>query len=242
MGTISRKNKIEPLLEEYHEKISSYELLTHKMESVLSDILATERLTIHSISSRTKDEPSLRKKIEKSENRYKNITDITDLSGVRVICLFSDDVDKVGEIVRKNFKVHNELSVDKRQILDPDRFGYLSLHYIVEFPKERITLRDYKPFKGLNCEIQIRSILQHAWAEIEHDFGYKSSIGVPKEIRRKFSLQAGLLELADEQFVIIKKDIKDYTIKVRQQLSQSYKDISIDTISLKDYLQNSDTR
>ena len=65
---------------------------------------------------------------------------------------------------------------------------------------ERMVLRENKAFEGLKCEIQIRSVLQHAWAEIEHDLGYKSELTIPKEVRRSFSRLAGLLELGDKEF------------------------------------------
>ena len=229
------------IMREYKNTRQLYENFTDKMENLITELLQVEHFNTHSISSRTKEISSLESKIKKGGKYYNKLTEITDLSGVRIICFFSDDVDRVAEIVRKNFKVNDEKTVDKRKILEPDRFGYLSLHYIVEFPENRIKLREFKRFEGLICEIQIRSILQHAWAEIEHDFGYKSSISIPKEIRRKFSRQAGLLELADEQFVTIKNEIEAYTDRIRVEISQSYDNISIDGVSIKDYLKNSAT-
>lgn len=83
--------------------------------------------------------------------------------------------------------------------MEPDRFGYCSVHYVVEMSQKRLNLYEHQAYEGLKCEIQIRSVLQHAWAEIEHDLGYKSEIAIPKRIRRNFSRLAGLLEIADKE-------------------------------------------
>ena len=227
-------------MKEFSKDRHTYEDFTKKMELLIRDLLSEEHFKTHTITSRTKEIESLKEKIEEEEKYYEKLNDVTDLTGVRITCLFSDDVDKVAKIINDNFTVHTELSVDKRKMLDPDRFGYLSLHYIVELPDDRVNLREFIRFKGLMCEIQIRSILQHAWAEIEHNFGYKSSISIPKDIRRKFALQAGLLELADEQFVVIKNDIREYKKKIKGEISRSYVNISIDGISVKDYIEHSE--
>jgi len=224
------------IMDEYTEQRVIYDQLTKKVENLIKNLLIAENFPIHSITSRTKGIKSLGDKIEKEEKQYEKLIDITDLSGVRIICFFSEDVDIVAEIIKRNFKVNDELSVDKREILDPDKFGYVSLHYIIEISEDRENLPEYKQFKGLTCEIQIRSILQHAWAEIEHDLGYKSISGIPKDIRRKFSRLAGLLELADEQFVFIRHDIEKYGEKIESLIKHSYEGILIDNITLKSYI------
>jgi ppGpp synthetase/RelA/SpoT-type nucleotidyltranferase len=114
-------------------------------------------------------------------------------------------------MVEREFVVDRTNSVDKRTLLDPDRFGYQSLHYVAALSVARTGLAEYGRFTGLRVEIQIRSTLQHAWAEIEHDLGYKSAAGVPRDIRRRFSRIAGLLELADEEFSVIRRDLDAYT-------------------------------
>ncbi|MFA4824348.1 MAG: hypothetical protein WC593_04240 [Methanoregula sp.] len=229
------------IISEFIEKRPLYDAFTKKTETIIKELLNEEHFSIHEISSRTKEIDSFSDKVKKEEKFYDKLSDVTDLSGVRIICYFSDDVDKAAAIIRENFKVNYEKSIDKRKLLEPDQFGYLSLHYIVEFSDERLILPECKKYKELMCEIQIRSILQHAWAEIEHDFGYKSSIGIPKEIRRQFSRQAGLLELADEQFVAIKNDIRDYTNSVKSVIERTYANILIDDISMKTYLDSSQT-
>jgi hypothetical protein len=77
---------------------------------------------------------------------------------------------------------------------------------------------------GIKFEIQMRSSLQHTWAEIEHDLGYKSMYEVPREVRREFSRIAGLLELADESFVRIRSKIADYN----KQTTENIKNVCSD--------------
>lgn len=77
----------------------------------------------------------------------------------------------------------------------------------------------------------MRSILQHAWAEIEHDIGYKSELVIPGPIRRKFSRLAGLLELADLEFSSVRKDIKRYSEKVGREINLGQLDIKLDAVS-----------
>ncbi len=60
-------------------------------------------------------------------------------------------------------------------LLQEERFGYQSIHYLVKLKGERARLAEYRNLKDGVVEIQIRTILQHAWAEIEHDIQYKSS-------------------------------------------------------------------
>ena len=79
-----------------------------------------------------------------------------------------------------------------------------------ELDKPRCDLTEHKRFAGLKLEIQIRSVLQHAWAEIEHDLGYHTEGAVPRDARRRFSRLAGLLELADKEFKEIRGDLADY--------------------------------
>jgi len=115
----------------------------------------------------------------------------------------------------------------------------LSLHYVVCLPTSRANLRENKQFAGLKAEIQIRSILQHAWAEIEHDLGYKTELSLPREIRRRFSRLAGLLELADGEFSAIRSDLTAYEAKVATDIQSEPELVPIDKASLSAYLNTS---
>lgn len=132
-----------------------------------------------------------------------------------------------------------ENTIDKRKAIDPEKFGYMSLHYVVKLNENRLTLPEYKNYKDKKIEIQIRTILQHTWAEIEHDLGYKSQVEIPREIRRSFSSLAGLLEIADREFIGIRDDLAFYSRKLDSQIEQSLENIQIDNISLSKYLDQS---
>jgi len=82
--------------------------------------------------------------------------------------------------------------------------------------------------------------LQHAWAEIEHDLGYKSKNEVPKEIRRDFSRVAGLLELADKEFIRIREYLNKYKAEVDNNIKNAILRIPIDKITLREYLDKSE--
>ncbi|MGG0669859.1 hypothetical protein ABE073_15195 [Lederbergia citrisecunda] len=164
--------------------------------------------------------------------------DITDTVGVRVITYFNDDVDKIAKVIEREFEVDRENSIDKR-VTDPDRFGYSSLHYVVNFNADRVKFIEYKDFKEVKFEIQIRSILQHAWAEIEHDLGYKSKNEVPKEIRRDFSRIAGLLEIADNEFMRIKNFLDNYSRVMGTKIRDLDLNVPIDKVTLMEYVATS---
>ena len=106
---------------------------------------------------------------------------------------------------KESFAVDLARSVDKRRQAELDRFGYRSLHYICAPAPSFFEQHGFVYMPELRFEVQLRTILQHAWAEMEHDLGYKAPEAIPAQIRRRFSRLAGLLELADEEFLSIKQ-------------------------------------
>ncbi|RQT33446.1 GTP pyrophosphokinase family protein [Burkholderia contaminans] len=203
------------------------------VERLIRDFLIGEGIRFVDVASRVKTRASLEEKLaRKGEGRYKNIADVTDICGVRVITYFEGDVRRVCDILEREFDVDQENSIDKSQPADPDRFGYRSVHFVVSHTEDRNALREYRRFLSFKVEIQIRSILQHAWAEIEHDMGYKSADEVPTPVKRRFSRLAGLLELADEEFMTIRKELDNYEQELIERLVQSSDDIELDADSL----------
>lgn len=228
----------EQIFLEFQEQKHRYETLSEKSLVLIKSLLDHESINYHSITQRTKDNDSFKKKISKPEKNYKSINDITDISGIRIVTYFSEDVDEIAKIIESEFDVDKDNSIDKRKASDPEKFGYLSLHYVLSFNKARKELREYKSIRDLKFELQIRSILQHAWAEIEHDMGYKNPHGIPKEIKRKFARVAGLLEIADSEFNGLRSNLKKYGNDVENLISNNDLDIEINSLSLASAYKN----
>lgn len=189
------------------------------------------KIQFHEIEGRIKDRESLKGKIE-IKDKYTTLSEITDICGIRIITFFSDDVDKIAQLLEDEFSLDKANSIDKRKSQDPTKFGYVSLHYILQLDGSRAELSENSFFKELKFEVQIRTILQHAWAEIEHDFGYKTESEVPEKIRRRFSRLAGLIELADDEFMKIKRTEKVYLDEVEAEIGNQSQSTQIDSVSI----------
>lgn len=194
----------EAILQEFRDNLPTFKQMAAAVRSMLSETFNEAGLLLAAIESRVKSEESLAGKLELKGGKYKSLADITDIVGLRVITFYSDDVDKVASAVERLFEVDWENSVDKRKAHEIDSFGYLSLHYICRVPGY-----DYK------VEIQMRTVLQHAWANMNHDTGYKSGVEVPKQYLRNLSRLAGMLELIDDEFSRIRMELTDYRRRVQ---------------------------
>ena len=226
------------ILVEFQKKALLYDEFTRKLADLIERYLQDAHIVIHSIDHRVKTPHSLADKLNKPEASYKTLSDVTDLAGVRIVTYFNSDVERISEIIKSEFEIDNENSIDKRELLDADRFGYLSLHYVVSLGERQYGFPGLGRVMGLKGEIQIRSILQHAWAEIEHDLGYKSKHAIPLDLRRRFSRLSGLLELADEEFDGLKEDLHAYAREIEMSFSLENR---IDKVSLGQFIRENDT-
>jgi ppGpp synthetase/RelA/SpoT-type nucleotidyltranferase len=190
------------------------------LENVLRDCLKLKGIISHSITSRAKDPESFERKAAQltpdGRAKYSDpVRQITDKAAVRIITYFLSTVEEVEEVIGQQFRV---LDQERKVSDDPTRFGYQSTHYLVTFLDTRSMLPEYARFRGLTAEIQVRTILQHAWAEIEHDIQYKSSSVLPRAIRRRFGALAGLVEIADREFQAIDDENHAIQIEARRKI------------------------
>lgn len=223
----------EEILREFDSVKGHYGVLGQKMSDLLYELLRSDSIPISTVNFRVKDRDSLAKKItRKPQGHYQNLTDVTDICGVRIVTYFEDDVARVDDLIRREFLVDEANFVNKFEDLEDNEFGYRSVHEIISLGEPRCDLPENKRIKGLKAEVQIRSILQHAWAEIEHDLGYKSKAAVPRLVRRRFFRLAGLLELADQEFMTIRGELEKYVDELPQEIVTKPSEVTIDKLSL----------
>ena len=195
--------------------------LTYKKEKIVYDravdvtigdldfFLQEKNIPYLVVNGRVKELNSVIEKINR-KNKL-NYSDIEDICGVRVILYYENDIESLTKVIKKQYQVHH--SEDKLESLDEKEFGYRSVHMIVSIKKDWCSIPRYKNLDGIKIEIQIRTVLMHAWAEIEHKLGYKNNEQVPTKIKRKFSLLSAKLEDADIQFQELKEQMQNYQEK-----------------------------
>jgi ppGpp synthetase/RelA/SpoT-type nucleotidyltranferase len=227
------------LIREYQERLALYDAFAERASDELALALQQADLRVHSVTARVKQETSLSEKLQRPEAGYEQLSAVKDIVGVRVITYFAEDAHVAAGILRSRFVVDETYSVDKSTLLDPDRFGYVSLHFVAGLGEDILCRPGDERFRGCLAEVQIRSLLQHAWAEIEHDLGYKSAHAVPRGIRRRFSRLAGLLELADSEFEEIRRELSGYQNAVTERIAQEPGEVAINQLSLIAFVRTS---
>ena len=225
------------LLSEYDRQLPVFRELSTVVENILDNAIKENHFTPMQVAGRLKTRESLSEKIFRKAGKYRDLNDITDIVGFRVIFYYSDQVDTFSKVIEDLFPFDEELSTDKRRLMPATSFGYLSLHYICTLPKGK-GYPDY--LCGLPFEIQLRSVLQHTWAEIEHDLGYKTDYSLPRDILREFARIASLLEIADERFVALRKRTANYTELTRENMSTDHADeMTLDRVTLTEFVSRS---
>ena len=227
------------LMDEYDSGLELFGQFVRRVEDLVDLILEGQRAGIHSITGRVKERQSLLDKVLR-DRKYVRLHDVTDVCGLRIITYFAEDVDRVCDALEPEFVIDRHNSIDKRGVLDTDQFGYLSVHYVASLSPERLKLAEYSRFEGLKIEIQVRSILQHSWAEIHHDLGYKSKHAVPQDLRRAFSRVAGLLEIADQEFGRIRDELAAHRSGISARIDQAPVETGLDADSLRIFVSKHD--
>lgn len=196
------------------------------IDSVLNDFVEHHYSTIKEMiqfkaSCRVKDEESfIQKALYRNKNYHSPIIQITDKVGTRLVLLCSIAVTEVADFIqaqnkRKWIVKEHSQEITKIRVDKPEEFTYQSEHYIVK------PCDDYdSPIDNevLTCEIQVRTLLQHAYSEISHAFVYKKNKDADSQVRRKLAASMAFLEEADEKFLFIYDRNMDGNNEIRPQL------------------------
>jgi len=183
------------------------------------------------VQARAKTVVSFAEKIQRPDKACPDpVNHFTDLCGARVITHTQDEVNVVCEFIKDNFVIDRENSVDISQRLKPTEFGYRSVHYIVQFkrgvfPNKTIRVKiPEEVFPDADCpmkaEIQVRTLLEHAWADFTHDRSYKGAFKIPVKLERELAALAAVLEETDRDFLRIQSTLQSYAASYGNYLTE----------------------
>jgi len=147
-------------------------------------------------------------KLEAEEQPYRIKDYISDLIGIRIVCLYEDQILVVSEVLKSHFKIIDVTDKIAAVESTEDLFGYKGLHMDLVPSEEEAPLWKYRQFP---FEVQIRSMIQDAWSVLDHKIKYKKSI--PNNLKRRINVLSALFELADREF----KEIRNATMELLQQ-------------------------
>jgi putative GTP pyrophosphokinase len=128
--------------------------------------------------------------------------EMEDISGIRIMCQFVDDIDRVVEILRGRKDMH--ILYEKDYVRGVKESGYRSYHMILKYP---VNMADGQ--REILAEFQIRTLAMNFWATIEHSLNYKYKQNLPNDIRQKLKSAADAAFSLDEKMLEIKDEIKD---------------------------------
>lgn len=180
-------------LEFYDSNLESFNRLEAEAKFILEDEIDFK---VHSVPTRVKERESVKKKL--TDKQYTDpANEMVDVVGLRIVSLFESDLDKADAAINRAFKVLSR--EDKIAEAADDTFGYMSIHYTCVLKDSNQGAR-YRGLHGLKFEVQSRTILMDAWANVSHYLAYKGKRSIPATKQRAFYALAGLFYLADQQF------------------------------------------
>lgn len=238
---------VDEIVKEYEKSFEIYEsfetILKNYIQGLLDKAIQEGKLDKESveIKSRTKEIESFKGKISRDDKKlkYKDpLSEITDLVGIKIMLTSLKDENIVYELLKLEMKdnIDKENSVDKTEDIKKERkFGYLGRHLVVFYDENMFELgkhlinKEIHPshFKGLRAEIQVKTLLQHVWAEVEHKARYKAGEELSNDKKRYFDRLAALIEVADDLF----KDLVEESEKINQNSKQEIQQEALETQS-----------
>jgi ppGpp synthetase/RelA/SpoT-type nucleotidyltranferase len=168
------------------------------------------------VQARAKTVSSFAEKVARKWPKYRDaVNEMTDLCGARIIVQTAEQVSAVCLFVEANFNVVER--EDKQSLLSQGEFGYRDMHFIVQLKRDRAAVLGFtaeevaaigtEESKGKRAELQVRTWLQHAWADTLHDRMYKNKLNLSREVKRTGALLAALMEEGDRNFNALAGDL-----------------------------------
>ena len=208
-------------------------IITGELEKQLGSMDAAQCFFQIPPKSRVKSTDSFLEKALIRKPKRDPLTEITDQVGVRFVVLLLEHIARIGEIITSDrWDFSKDRDHDAERLENPDYFAYQSDHYVIK-TKTDIVFNGVKIPAHTPCEIQIRTILQHAYAEMAHKCDYKPSIKIPdhaqRRVKRSLAKGSALIETTDDVFREIQTHIHEYSKDINALLDSSstlYKELT----------------
>lgn len=206
-----------------------------KIESRLLDSIAPTLLDYFlkvPMVPRLKGDTNLIDKALHRSKQYENpYEDITDKVGMRYVVLLTTHITLLCDIIESpEFEVYWSWSKDRdyeeERLAKPLEFSYQSMHYVLR-AKVGCTIEGVVIPEGISCEVQIRTLLQHAHSELTHDTLYKPKTTAKPSVKRTVAKSMALIEATDEFFEQAMRDLalaSDPQQQLFDYLTSAYKE------------------
>lgn len=207
----------EQFIERWRAEKSAFLLCGQFVVAKVEAAIAKEKdpafLRIPAVPRLKDDESLLQKAFYRGKNYAEPYNDIEDKVGVRFVVLLETDVRWLGSVIEHEDECWTSVRARDHEAEiaeNPYEFGYQSLHFIVRPTAGQVHLGEAVP-EGLPCEIQIRTLLQHAYSEVTHDTIYKPSVRTTPEMKRAAAKSMALIEATGDYFATLDTLISEQT-------------------------------
>lgn len=211
----------------YLDEALTAEQLRSCLYEQISSLVATSDITLGTpIESRLKSLDSILEKSKRKRYNLQNLSDVSDLVGLRVCVLFQRDLERIREIISENFEILTEEDTFRR--LDDGQFGYQSLHLQIRLKEQWLGIPTYASLGGKTAELQLRTLAQHIWAAASHKLQYKREASVPQPVRRSINRVSALLETVDLEFSRVLQERDAYNEFTKNEKSSD--ELNVETL------------
>ncbi|MCY4132816.1 MAG: hypothetical protein OXF39_09280 [Nitrospira sp.] len=195
----------EELRLEYDQRLPDFEIMKDEIAKSMQNRISQKKIPFDTVYGRVKEFYSFVGKSRK-KSLQNPFQDMNDIVGIRIVCLFRDDIENIKNVVHETFEVISD--DDKIDSKESDRFGYSGSHVIARLRNELDSSLPQSLYK-LRFEVQISTVAHHAWAAVSHHLFYKKPDEIPKDQERDFQALSALFYLADSHFLLLKNLCKD---------------------------------
>jgi ppGpp synthetase/RelA/SpoT-type nucleotidyltranferase len=204
----------EDFYQQYEQRKPQYERLAINMQQAIMAFLTTKDIPYLEVSARVKSADSAYEKIVKKAYE-RPFEQIEDWCGIRITCYYPNDIGIIQNIISEEFEI--KTSGNPKNSSDYYALGYRPTHFVIGIKQSWSATPNYLGLEKLKAEIQVRTVLMQAWAEVEHRLSYRSMQEIPSQFRRKFARLSAQFELADEQFEELRNGLNEYRIAISEE-------------------------